>query len=97
MANPLQQAIQRDYLDQKKGGDGRFSTIKETLNHVGLYAGLIAYTAIGAKVSKDVGMLSLRNHATFRSTKVESLLFFGTTIIPHVKKWFEANKKKIFL
>ena len=47
MANPLQQVIQRSNMDKDKGE----SIFKETMRHVGLYAGLIAYTAVGAKVS----------------------------------------------
>ena len=47
MANPLQQVIQRSHMDKDKGE----SIFKETMRHVGLYAGLIAYTAVGAKVS----------------------------------------------
>ena len=34
-------------MDKDKGE----SIFKETMRHVGLYAGLIAYTAVGAKVS----------------------------------------------
>ena len=34
-------------MDKDKGE----SILKETMRHVGLYAGLIAYTAVGAKVS----------------------------------------------
>lgn len=49
MANPLQQAIQRDYMEKEKE-EGRLGPLKRTLNHLGLYAGLIAYTALGAKV-----------------------------------------------
>ena len=47
MANPLQQVIQRSHMDKDKGE----SIFKETMRHLGLYAGLIAYTAVGAKVS----------------------------------------------
>ena len=52
MANPLQQIIaqrraKRDENDEYVG------VIKSFLNHAGLYAGLVAYTAIGAGVSKQ--------------------------------------------
>ena len=50
MANPLQQVIQRSNMDKDKGE----SILKETMRHVGLYAGLIAYTAVGAKVSSTL-------------------------------------------
>ena len=49
MANVLQQVLQRqamqDHLDEK------LKQVKPALSHVGMYIGLIAYTAIGALVS----------------------------------------------
>ena len=52
MANPLQQIIaaQRERKRQE-GGEEVVSFIKSFINHAGLYAGLVAYTAIGAGVS----------------------------------------------
>ena len=52
MANPLQQIIaaQRERRRQE-GGEEYVGFIKSFLNHAGLYAGLVAYTAIGAGVS----------------------------------------------
>ena len=48
MANVLQQVLQRqamqDHLDEK------LKQVKPALSHVGMYIGLIAYTAIGALV-----------------------------------------------
>ena len=52
MANPLQQIIaqQRERMKQE-GTEEAIGVIKSFLNHAGLYAGLVAYTAIGAGVS----------------------------------------------
>ena len=59
MANPLQQALQRDRqlakeALKKEGGEERvlsaLDQLKEVLNHVTLYAGLVLYTTIGALV-----------------------------------------------
>lgn len=52
MANVLQQVLQRqamqDHLDEK------LQQVKPALSHVGMYIGLIAYTAIGALVSATI-------------------------------------------
>ena len=52
MANPLQQIIaaQRERKRQE-GNEEYVGLLKSFLNHAGLYAGLVAYTAIGAGVS----------------------------------------------
>ena len=53
MANPLQQIIaaQRERKRQE-GGEEYVGLLKSFLNHATLYAGLVAYTAMGAGVSK---------------------------------------------
>ena len=52
MANALQQALQRNYMEENrdKSLDTRLDQIKASISHVGLYVGLILYTAVGAKV-----------------------------------------------
>ena len=48
MANPLQQALQRDYMEDLLGN--KLGPLKPALSHIGLYLGLVVYTAMGAKV-----------------------------------------------
>ena len=55
MANPLQQALQRDYLEDLLGN--KLGPLKPALSHIGLYFGLVVYTAIGAKVRKKIETL----------------------------------------
>ena len=52
MANPLQQVLQRDYMDNLFSEGGKLEPLKPALSHLGLYLGLVAFTAMGAKVSK---------------------------------------------
>ena len=60
MANALQQALQRNYMEdaRTKSLDTRLDQIKASVSHVGLYVGLVLYTAVGAWVSPGD---SLRN------------------------------------
>ena len=52
MANPLQQVIaQQRERKRQEGGEEYVGFIKSFFNHAKLYAGLVAYTAIGAGVS----------------------------------------------
>ena len=52
MANPLQQIIaQQRERRKQEGGEEVVSLIKSFFNHASLYAGLVAYTAVGAGVS----------------------------------------------
>ena len=52
MANPLQQVIaQQRERRRQEGGEEYVGLIKSFFNHARLYAGLVAYTAIGAGVS----------------------------------------------
>ncbi len=48
MANPLQQALQRDYMEDLL--DNKLGPLKPALSHLGLYFGIVVYTAMGAKV-----------------------------------------------
>ncbi len=49
MANPLQQAMQKQFVDDIIGN--KLGPLKPALSHVGLYTGLVVYTAVGAMVS----------------------------------------------
>ena len=52
MANPLQQVIaQQRERKRAEGGEEVVGLFKSIFNHARLYAGLIAYTAVGAGVS----------------------------------------------
>jgi hypothetical protein len=49
MANPLQAAsFQKDYMDDLMAN--KLGPLKPALSHLGLYFGIVVYTAIGAKV-----------------------------------------------
>lgn len=48
MANPLQQAMQRQFVDDALSN--KLKPLKPALSHVGLYMGLMVYTAVGALV-----------------------------------------------
>ncbi len=48
MANPLQQAMQRQLMDDAFAN--KLKPLKPALSHVGLYMGLVVYTAVGALV-----------------------------------------------
>ena len=58
MANPLQQVLQRDYMDNLFSEGGKLEPLKPALSHLGLYLGLVAFTAMGAKVSKKLILFS---------------------------------------
>ena len=49
MANPLQQAMQKQFVDDIIAD--KLGPLKPVLSHVGLYMGLCVYTAVGAMVS----------------------------------------------
>ena len=48
MANPLQQAMQKQFVDDIIAD--KLGPLKPVLSHVGLYTGLCIYTAVGAMV-----------------------------------------------
>jgi len=50
MANPLQQAMQKQFVEDVLSN--KLGPLKPALSHVGLYMGLVVYTAAGALVSK---------------------------------------------
>lgn len=49
MANPLQQALQRNYMQDVL--NEKVAPIKPALSHSLIYFGLVLYTAVGAWVS----------------------------------------------
>ena len=49
MANPLQQVLTAQTMDNLM--NNKLGPLKPALSHLGLYFGLVVYTAIGAKVS----------------------------------------------
>ena len=51
MANPLQQAMQKQFVDDIIAN--RLAPLKPLLSHLGLYAGLVIYTAVGGLVSDN--------------------------------------------
>ncbi|XP_059083027.1 TWiK family of potassium channels protein 7-like isoform X2 [Tigriopus californicus] len=48
MANALQQALQRNYMQDML--DNRLERVRPTLGHLGMYLGLVAYTTVGAYI-----------------------------------------------
>lgn len=69
MANPLQQAMQRQFIDDALAS--KLQPLKPALSHVGLYMGLVFYTALGALV-----IHSLINAITFDLGKPAYLWVF---------------------
>jgi hypothetical protein len=51
MANPLQQAMQKQFVDDIIAD--KLGPLKPVLSHVGLYMGLVIYTAVGAMVGNQ--------------------------------------------
>ena len=49
MANPLLAALQRDQVDDMLSK--KLGPLKPALSHIGLYMGIVVFTAAGAKVS----------------------------------------------
>ena len=65
MANPLQQIIAQQRAKREQQGEGEYiSCFKSFLNHAGLYAGLVAYTAVGAGVSFNYSLYHLQVQAS---------------------------------
>ena len=50
MANPLLAALQRDQVDDMLSK--KLGPLKPALSHIGLYMGIVVFTAAGAKVSE---------------------------------------------
>jgi len=48
MANPLQQAVQKQFVEEIL--TNKLRPLRPALTHVGLYMGLVFYTAVGALV-----------------------------------------------
>lgn len=65
MANPLQQALQRDYMEDLLGN--KLGPLKPALSHIGLYMGIVIYTAIGAKVRTPIPLLAQHLEARQRN------------------------------
>ena len=49
MANPLQQALQRNYMQDML--DKKYQSVRPTLGHLSMYIGLVTYAGIGGYVS----------------------------------------------
>ena len=71
MASALQQALQRNYHQEgvNRPVETRLEAIKSSLNHVSMYLGLVAYTALGAKVIKPYDYLGQKG------LKTEGIIF----------------------
>jgi len=71
MANPLQQALQRQFLDD--AFSNKLKPIKPALSHVGLYIGLIIYTAVGALVSCYIILFELSNYLQTKLSRFSNI------------------------
>ena len=78
MANPLLAALQRDQVDDMLSK--KLGPLKPALSHIGLYMGIVVFTAAGAKVSTTHLAFTSRN-LTFSTHEISFLLLYFHTIL----------------
>ena len=78
MANPLLAALQRDQVDDMLSK--KLGPLKPALSHIGLYMGIVVFTAAGAKVSTTHLAFTSRN-LTFSTHEISFLLLYFYTIL----------------
>ena len=71
MANPLLAALQRDQVDDMLSK--KLGPLKPALSHIGLYMGIVVFTAAGAKVSTTYWAFTSRN-LTFSTHEISFLI-----------------------